>query len=130
MPGDTGCGDFIEIDTTAGTGTTYSNIGLQTSTSYSYRVRAIDAAGNTSPYSNTDSAATLMPGNRDSLVLVNHLSANYEDFEHFIKPYLDNFGIAYSVLAIAATDLYADVGDYAKSSLSGTDSWMQAPPSI
>ena len=46
-------------------------------------------------------------------MLVNHLSANYADFEHFIAPYLDNFGITYGVLDIATTDVLADVGDYA-----------------
>ena len=38
------------------TGTTYNNTGLAASTSYSYRVRATDAAGNLSGYSNTASA--------------------------------------------------------------------------
>jgi WD40 repeat protein/chitodextrinase len=108
-----GCSNFTEVGTTVGTGTVYSDIGLQVSTNYSYRVRAIDGAGNLSPYSNTDSAITLTPGNRDSVVLVNHLSPNYVDFEHFIKPYLDNFGVAYDVLDIATTDVLPNMGDYA-----------------
>ena len=40
------------------TGTTYSNTGLTPSTSYSYYVRATDAAGNLSGNSNTASATT------------------------------------------------------------------------
>ena len=42
----TGCSNFAQIAAPAGTGTTYSDTGLAASTSYSYRVRAVDAAGN------------------------------------------------------------------------------------
>ena len=40
-------------------GTTYSDTGLSASTAYSYTVKAVDAAGNTSANSNTASATTL-----------------------------------------------------------------------
>ena len=43
-----GCSTFTQIATA--TGTTYGDTGLSASTSYSYRVRATDAAGNLSPY--------------------------------------------------------------------------------
>ena len=46
----TGCTGFAQIATS--TATTFSNTGLTASTSYSYRVRATDAAGNLSGYSN------------------------------------------------------------------------------
>ncbi len=52
----TGCNSFAQIGTTAGT--TYNDTGLTANTSYSYRVRATDAAGNLSPYSNVASATT------------------------------------------------------------------------
>ena len=52
------CSNFAQVGTTSGTGTTYSATGLTASTSYSYRVRATDAAGNLSGYSNTASATT------------------------------------------------------------------------
>ncbi len=52
-----GCSSFTQIGTTTGA-TTFSNSGLTTSTSYSYRVRATDAAGNLSNFSNTASANT------------------------------------------------------------------------
>jgi hypothetical protein len=52
------CANFAQIATV--TGTTFNNTGLAPSTSYSYRVRATDAAGNLSPYSNVASATTLM----------------------------------------------------------------------
>jgi hypothetical protein len=52
-----GCSSFAQIGTA--TGTTFSNTGLTPSTSYSYRVRATDAAGNLSGYSNTVTAVTV-----------------------------------------------------------------------
>jgi len=55
-----GCGNFAQIATFPTT--TYNDVGLTASSSYSYRVRATDAAGNLSPYSNTASATTNTPG--------------------------------------------------------------------
>ena len=51
-----GCANFAQVGTA--TGTTYNNTGLTASTSYSYRVRATDAAGNLSSYSNVVTALT------------------------------------------------------------------------
>src|SRR5271169_1311607 len=50
------CANFVQIATPAAT--TFNDTGLTASTSYSYRVRANDAAGNNSGYSNTASATT------------------------------------------------------------------------
>jgi chitodextrinase len=52
-----GCTDFAQVGTA--TGTTYNDTGLAAATGYRYRVRATDAAGNLSPYSNVASATTL-----------------------------------------------------------------------
>ncbi len=52
------CGDFVQIATVGASVTSYSNAGLAGSTSYSYRVRAYNTAGD-SAYSNTASAVTL-----------------------------------------------------------------------
>jgi uncharacterized protein YxeA len=52
-----GCSDFAQITTVGANVTTYSNTGLNASTSYSYRVRAYNPAGD-SEYSNTASAVT------------------------------------------------------------------------
>src|SRR5262249_43610490 len=54
-----GCSTFALVTTV--TTTSYSNTGLTASTPYSFRVRAIDGAGNTSGYSNTSSATTQAP---------------------------------------------------------------------
>jgi chitodextrinase len=51
-----GCTNFNQIATPAGT--TYNDTGLTAATSYSYRVRATDAAQNLSPYSNTATTST------------------------------------------------------------------------
>ncbi len=51
------CTDFAQITTVGANVTSYSNTGLTASTSYSYRVRAYNAAGD-SAYSNTASAVT------------------------------------------------------------------------
>ena len=52
-----GCTGFAQIGT-LGDERRFSNTGLTASTSYSYRVRATDAAGNLSGYSNTATATT------------------------------------------------------------------------
>ena len=51
-----GCSNFVQVATP--TGTALSDTGLQAATSYSYRVRAADAAGNLSGYSSVASAST------------------------------------------------------------------------
>ena len=53
----TGCTNFVQVLTP--TGTSVSDTGLTNGTNYSYRVRAVDAAGNLSAYSNVASVATL-----------------------------------------------------------------------
>jgi len=55
------CANFAQIATA--TATTYNDTGLTASTSYSYRVRAYDAAGNNSGYSNTATTSTASSGN-------------------------------------------------------------------
>ncbi len=59
-----GCSVFTEIGQP--TGTTFSDLGRSASTSYSYRVRAIDAATNLGPYSATATATT--PASTSGLV--------------------------------------------------------------
>ncbi len=51
-----GCTSFAQVGTSAGT--TYSDTGLLSGTSYGYRVRATDEAGNLSGYSNVSSTTT------------------------------------------------------------------------
>jgi hypothetical protein len=53
------CNTFARIATP--TAASFSDTGLTAGTSYSYRARAVDAAGNPGPYSNIASATTLLP---------------------------------------------------------------------
>ncbi|MBK8150618.1 MAG: DUF2341 domain-containing protein [Acidobacteria bacterium] len=48
-----------------------------------------------------------------AIVLVNSNSPAYPDFQHFVQPYLDNFGVPYTVLDVATTAVETDVTDYA-----------------
>jgi chitodextrinase len=52
-----GCVNFAQVATVGDT--RFNDTGLTANTSYSYRVRATDAAGNLGPYSNVASATTL-----------------------------------------------------------------------
>ena len=63
------CTSFAQIATTSGA-TTFANSGLIASTSYSYRVRATDAAGNLSAYSNIAAATTPSGGGSSITVSV------------------------------------------------------------
>ncbi|MCX7855566.1 MAG: DUF2194 domain-containing protein, partial [Anaerolineae bacterium] len=49
----------------------------------------------------------------DALVLINSASTSYTDFAHSIQPYLDHFGVPYTVLDIAAAPVTSDIADYA-----------------
>jgi C1A family cysteine protease/predicted secreted protein len=55
-----GCSDFAQVATVGANVTSYSNTGLTAATSYNYRVRAYNDAGD-SGYSNTASATTYAP---------------------------------------------------------------------
>ena len=55
-----GCTTFTQIATAPGT--TYIDVSSSAATTYVYRVRAVDAAGNLGPYSNTASATTPSAG--------------------------------------------------------------------
>jgi chitodextrinase len=59
-----GCSAFVEI--AAPKGTSYSVLGLAAATSYRYRVRATDAAGNLGSYSIVASATTASAGSGDT----------------------------------------------------------------
>jgi hypothetical protein len=61
------CSSFAEIATVGANVTAFQNTGLSASTSYSYRVRAFNAGGN-SAYSNT-ATATTAAGNGGSIAL-------------------------------------------------------------
>ena len=53
------------------------------------------------------------PVGADAVVLVNSASARYLDFRNYIHPYLDHFGLPYSVVDIRTNPVGADVGNHA-----------------
>src|SRR4029077_17776367 len=60
--------------------------------------------------SNSGSAATI---GADAVVLVNSASPTYLDFQHHLQPYLDNFGVPYTVLDIATNTIDTNIARYA-----------------
>ncbi|HWI59646.1 MAG TPA: hypothetical protein VNZ22_20630, partial [Bacillota bacterium] len=48
-----------------------------------------------------------------ALVLVNSQSAKYLDFQHYLQPYLDNFGVPYTVRDIRTNTVGPEVSRYA-----------------
>jgi len=68
-----GCTSFAQIATPAGNG--YSDAGLLAATAYTYRVRATDADGNLSGYSDSASDATFAPS-PSTPTLVQHVSSS------------------------------------------------------
>jgi len=49
----------------------------------------------------------------DTLVLVNSASGRYLDFRNYVQPYLDHFGIPYSVLDISSNNVGTNLTNYA-----------------
>jgi fibronectin type 3 domain-containing protein len=109
----TGCSTFALVASPAGTA--YSDPGLQPATSYSYRVRATDAAGNLSGYSNTASATT--PAQSSGLV------AAYSFNEGAGSTVADASGNGNTGTILYAT--WTTQGKFGKALVfNGTDAWV------
>ncbi len=57
--------------------------------------------------------STVTANDERAVVLVNSASQYFSDFQHYIGPYLDNFGIPYTVLDIANNSIHQDIADRA-----------------
>ena len=57
--------------------------------------------------------ASVSHADQTALVLVNSSSPDYLNFQHYIQPYLDHFGVPYATLDIASSPVPSDIGDYA-----------------
>ena len=88
-------------------------VNAQTNDAGSYRVIVTNSLGAV-----TSMVATLAPNpnsgvvRAETLVLVNSHSARYLDFQHFIQPYLDNFGFPYTVQDISTNAPDATLQNY------------------
>jgi hypothetical protein len=92
------CSNFAQIATP--TGTTYNDNGLGSSTTYSYRVRATDAAGNLSGYSNTSSATTQAGSGVSVTISPKHAAVTTSQPQQFnasVTGDLQNLGVTWSV---------------------------------
>src|SRR4051794_5243615 len=49
----------------------------------------------------------------DAAVLVNSSSPYYLDFQHYLQPYLENFGVPYTIFDIAKNGISTNLGAYA-----------------
>jgi hypothetical protein len=49
----------------------------------------------------------------DAVVIVNSASPSYLDFQHYIRPFLDHFGVPYTLLDIRDSPVTAAISDYA-----------------
>lgn len=54
-----------------------------------------------------------LPQSGNALVLVNSASSRYLDFRNYIQPYLNHFGIPYSVVDVKTNELNGDLSRYA-----------------
>ena len=97
-----GCSSFSQIATT--TATTYNNTGLLASTSYSYRVRARDAANNLSGYSNIVSVSTAPP------ILI--ISSDSTPFSNYYAEILRTEGLNEFDIRDISTVSSADLSSY------------------
>ena len=119
-----GCTTFAPLTTTAGLAFTHS--GLTPSTTYTYRVRAVDAAGNTGAFSNTVAAITPAPDTEPPTTPVNVAAAvvNGNQIDLSWTSSTDNIGVAsylvercagagcanFTQVAIALSAFYSDPG--------------------
>ena len=58
-------------------------------------------------------AAAATSRRADAAVLVNSASPGFADYTHYVKPYLDHFGFAYTTLDIATVAIASTIGAYA-----------------
>lgn len=95
--------------------TNYSNesnisTGILTTGSYTYELTSVrDADGCYAHSLGTSITVTVLPDqtsiSNKGLVVVNSSSSYYSDYQYYIKPYLDNFGIPYDVCDVNSTSL-------------------------
>ena len=58
-------------------------------------------------------ASTALAQRADAVLVVNSGSARHGDAKLYVQPYLDHFGVPYTILDIATQPITADIGQYA-----------------
>jgi chitodextrinase len=109
------CASFVQVSATTGA-TSLSDSGLSASTSYSYRIRAVDAAGNLSAYSNIASATTSAAADTTAPTVPGNLAATVSSSAQINLTWMastDNVGVtSYRVerCSGASCSMFAEVG--------------------
>lgn len=123
-----GCSNFAQIATS--TTAAYSDTGLTPSTSYSYRVRATDAAGNLSTYSNSGTVGTPAPPIQVSLSLNSasvQAGIGWQKFAAIVLNDSQNNGVSWTLTQSGANCVPGCGTLSANSSLSGIAITYTAP---
>jgi hypothetical protein len=95
------------------TGPTLTIQNLVSSDAGDYQSIVSNSAGATASMLSSLSVIAPAKIGADALVLVNSSSGRFLDFQHYIQPYLDNFGIAYAVRDIATNGVGTNLAQYA-----------------
>jgi hypothetical protein len=138
-----GCSSFAQIGSPAGA--SFNDSGLLVSTAYSYRVRATDAAGNLSGYSNTASATTPSSSTVSVSLSPKHAGVTTSQKQQYTATVTDpqNGGVSWSVDGInsgnstvgtvSATGLFApgsQIGVHAVTATSKSNPSVSASASV
>ena len=119
----TGSGEFLEIGTVGANTPSYTDSGLDANTAYSYRVRAQNAAGNSS-YSNTATATTdnIVPSKPSGL------SASATSSSVIQLAWIDNSGneTSFRVERRRGSGTFREIGTVGANTPSYTDSGLDA----
>ena len=98
------------------TATALTLASVQTNDAGAYVLTVTNSAGAvTSSVANLTLLSLSQSGfqNAGAVVLVNSSSARFLDFQHYLQPYLDNFGVPYTVLDIATNGVGTNLEQFA-----------------
>ena len=87
--------------------------GVITNDAGGYRVVVTNVAGAATSAIASLSVSLSQPIGADATVLVNSTSSRFSDFQRWIKPYLDNFGVPYTVQDIATNAVGTNIAQTA-----------------
>ena len=87
--------------------------GVLSSDEGGYQVVVTNAGGAVTSAIASLSVSLSQPIGADATVLVNSTSPRYSDFQRYIKPYLDNFGVPYTVRDITTNAIGTNIGQTA-----------------
>jgi hypothetical protein len=108
--------DLILEDGAAISGATSSSLivsGVLSSDAGGYQVIVTNVAGAATSAIASLSVSLSGPIGADATVLVNSTSSRFSDFQRWLKPYLDNFGVPYTVQDIATNTVGTNIAQTA-----------------